>query len=231
MSTIDRETMATLPLEAGQRMDRATFHARYEAMPPGIKAELIGGVVYMPSPLKMRHARFDSLAQFWLGSYRHHTPGTDVLGNASTALDDLGEPQPDVQLRILPECGGQSSDFGGIVGGAPEFVLEVADTSRRVDLGPKLLDYERAGVREYVVMLIDPDEVAWHVRDGDRLVRVIPDADGVFRSKAFPGLWMDWRAFLRDDGQSLIATLDRGIATDEHVEFVAHLAKIRRTIA
>ena len=31
MSTIERETAAILPLRAGQKMDRATFHARYEA--------------------------------------------------------------------------------------------------------------------------------------------------------------------------------------------------------
>jgi len=37
-------------------MDRATFHELYEQMPPGVKAELIGGVVHMPSPVGIDHA-------------------------------------------------------------------------------------------------------------------------------------------------------------------------------
>ena len=184
----------------------------------------------MPSPLKMRHAELDSLAQFWLKSYQVRTPGTQVLGNASTALDDLSEPQPDAQLRILPDHGGQSTNFGAIVGGAPEFVVEIADTTRRTDLGPKLADYERAGVREYLVVLIDPDEVAWHVREGDRLLRIAPDPDGLYRSRAFPGLWLDPAALLRDDGASLITTLERGLATAEHDDFAARLAGFRAMI-
>ena len=38
-------------LVEGQRLDQPTFHALYEAMPPGTRAELIDGVVYMPSPV------------------------------------------------------------------------------------------------------------------------------------------------------------------------------------
>ena len=49
----DRTTMKAAPstLVEGQRLDQPTFHALYEAMPPGTRAELIDGVVYMPSPL------------------------------------------------------------------------------------------------------------------------------------------------------------------------------------
>jgi hypothetical protein len=47
----DRTTMkAPSTLVEGQRLDQPTFHALYEAMPPGTRAELIDGVVYMPSP-------------------------------------------------------------------------------------------------------------------------------------------------------------------------------------
>jgi hypothetical protein len=38
-------------LMEGQDLDQPTFHALYEAMPPGTRAELIDGVVYMPSPV------------------------------------------------------------------------------------------------------------------------------------------------------------------------------------
>ena len=57
MSTVERPAKRrTLPpLEAGQHLDQPTFHERYEAMPPDTRAELVGGVVYMPSPLRDDH--------------------------------------------------------------------------------------------------------------------------------------------------------------------------------
>jgi hypothetical protein len=43
----DRLTISGVPrtLVEGQRLDQPTFHALYEAMPPGTRAELIDGVV------------------------------------------------------------------------------------------------------------------------------------------------------------------------------------------
>jgi Uma2 family endonuclease len=213
-------------LEAGQRLDQATFHERYEAMPPGIRAELIGGVVHMASPVGKRHYVTTANAVGWLWTSRNRTPGTEMGDNGSTALDDFGEVQPDAFLRILPEHGGQTHDFGKIIKGAPELVIEVADSSKDLDLGPKKDTYERAGTLEYIVFTIDPDDVFWHVRQGGRLVRISPDADGLYRSKTFPGLWLDPLALIADDGPAMAATLDRGFATEEHAEFVARLAAI-----
>jgi len=45
-----------LHLENGERTDRLTFHAWYEATPDGFKAELIGGEVVVASPLQDSHA-------------------------------------------------------------------------------------------------------------------------------------------------------------------------------
>src|SRR2546421_12890321 len=100
MSTLDRPDATTLPpLVAGQRLDRASFHERYEAMPPGTRAELIGGVVNMPSPLHRDHGATSRLISFWLGHYQRFTPGILGEDNATTGLDDFGEPQPDAGLR------------------------------------------------------------------------------------------------------------------------------------
>jgi Uma2 family endonuclease len=215
---------AVVPLVAGQRLDQATFHERYEMMPRGVRAELIGGVVFMPSPVGKQHYITTANAVGWLWSYRSRTPGVELGDNGSTALDDIGEVQPDAFLRLLPDRGGQTRDFGKIIRGAPELVIEVADSSRDIDLGPKLADYERAGTLEYIVFTIDPDDVFWHVRQGGRLVRIPPDADGLYRSKVFPGLWLDPVALIADDCPSMTAALDRGMATVEHNEFVARLA-------
>jgi len=46
------------PLEPGDRLSRSEFERRYAAMPQLKKAELIEGVVYMPSPVRFRrHSR------------------------------------------------------------------------------------------------------------------------------------------------------------------------------
>jgi Uma2 family endonuclease len=164
---------------------------------------------------------------FWLGSYRANTAGVEVLADATTELDDLGEPQPDASLRILPEYGGQSRDEGKYIAGSPELVVEVADSSRKVDLGDKLADYERTGTLEYIVAALDPAEVFYFVRQGNRLVRITPDPDGLYRSRCFPGLWLDPRALLEDDPAALLAALECGMVTPEHRAFLARLAERR----
>jgi Putative restriction endonuclease len=226
MSTIDRETRVALPwLVDGERLDRATFHERYEAMPAGTRAELIGGVVYMASPLGRRHGTSGSDAGFWLSYYASWTPGVEVMDNASVFFEDYGEPQPDVVLRILPEFGGRTRDQGNYYAGGPELVVEVSDFTIKKDLGPKLADYERAGVPEYVVLGVDPPVVRWHVRREGRLVEVAPDADGLYRSTIFPGLWLDPAALLSGDTRTLRTTVDRGVATPDHALFAARLAQ------
>ena len=225
MSTIERPKPP--PLVAGQRLDRATFHERYEAMPPETQAELIGGVVHVHGRVTLSHGLLHSRTIYWLALYGRATSGVQALSRASVLLDDLVEPQPDVLLRIRPESGGQSRNEGEYLGGAPELTVEVAASSRKIDLGPKFEDYQRAGVLEYIVVALEPDEVSWFVRRADRLVPLPPGPDGVFRSQVFPGLWLDPNALLSEDFDRLIATLDKGLASPGHADFVARLAARR----
>jgi hypothetical protein len=220
-------TSARSLLVEGQKLDQATFHERYEAMPSGTRAELINGVVSMPSLVGPEHGRALVPPLVWLSYYQEHTPGVEVLDNASTALYPKGEPQPDAQLRILPECGGRTRTERRLIRGVPELILEISHTSRFTDLGPKFDDYERVGVLEYVVRALDPDEVLWFELRKGRLVELQTSADGLFRSGAFPGLWLDPTALLAGDTRQLRDALDQGLRTPEHAAFVAKLAAIR----
>ena len=190
-------------LVEGQRLDQPTFHALYEAMPPGTRAELIDGVVYMPSPVGLTHGRAQLPVIVWLDYYAEKTPGVQALDNATTILGWKSEPQPDGLLRILPEHGGRTWDEGGYVHGAPELVVEVAKATRYVDLGPKLSDYERAGVLEYIVHALEPDEIFWFGLEQGALFRSRSVRMGLFRSTVFPGLWLDPQALLTGDRQRL----------------------------
>jgi len=221
----DRMTTSAAPklLVEGQRLDQPTFHALYEAMPPATRAELIDGVVHMPSPVGDAHGRAHVPVIMWLGYYAENTPGVEVLDNATTILGWKSEPQPDALLRLLPERGGRSHIAQGYVSGAPELVVVVAKATRYVDLGPKLHDYERAGVLEYVVRAIEPDEIYWFSQEQGALVRRATGSDGLHRSTVFPGLWLDPVALLRGDTRRIRAVVDLGCATPEHATFVARL--------
>jgi Uma2 family endonuclease len=214
-------------LVEGQRLDQPTFHALYEAMPPGTRAELINGVVYRPSPVGRSHGRAQIPVIVWLAYYAENTSGLEVLDNATTVLGWKGEPQPDAMLRILPEYDGRTWDEGGYVHGAPELVVEVSKATRYIDLGPKKADYERAGVQEYVVRAIDPDEIYWYIQEQGVLVRKPIGDDGLYRSTVFPGLWLDPQALIKGDTRRLRAVVDLGCATPEHAGFVARLAQSR----
>jgi Uma2 family endonuclease len=222
----ERVNMKDAPttLVEGQQLDQPTFHALYEAMPPEIKAELIDGVVYMPSPAGDQHGRAQLPVLLWLDYYAENTPGVEVLAGATTILGRKSEPEPDGLLRVLSEKGGRSHVAEGYIQGPPELVAEVSKATRKVDLGPKLRDYERAGVLEYVVRALDPDEIYWFTQDAGELVQRFAEEDGLYRSTAFPGLWLDPIALLKGDRRRLRAAVDQGCATPEHAAFVARLA-------
>jgi hypothetical protein len=71
--------------------------------------------------------------------------------------------------------------------------------------------------------------VSWFEQKQVALVRKEADADGLFRSAVFPGLWLDPKALLKGDRRRLRAVVDLGCATPEHAAFVARLAAFRKT--
>jgi len=210
-------------LHNGDRMSRQEFHRLYQKTPDGFKAELIGGIVYVASPLKLRHGTNHPMLSAVFVAYQGNTPGVEVGDNTTILLGDEGEPQPDLFLRILPECGGQSGTSpDDYVEGAPELVAEVAHSSRSIDLNAKRDDYARYGVLEYLVVNLAARRLHWlDLRTGEELP---PGPDGIVRVRCFPGLWIHAEALLAKDYGRLMATLQQGLATPEHAEFVQRLA-------
>jgi hypothetical protein len=217
------------PLTAGEHLDQPTFHERYEAMPPETRAELVDGVVYMPSPMRHDHGQESRVVAGWLDNYQRLTPGVDGGDGSTLRLDLRAEPLADHHLRIPAAAGGQSHiDEEGYIAGAPELVAEVARSTRSFDLNAKKADYERAGVREYLVVELDPNRVHWFVRRGDKFEDLSAGPDGIFRSEAFPGLWLDPRALYAQDRDRLYRVLKRGIRSADHAAFAARVAPPRR---
>lgn len=217
------------PLEPGDRLTRAEFERRYEAMPDLKKAELIEGVVHMPSPVRYgRHARPHAKLIAWMAVYESGTAGVGVADNATARLDLENEPQPDAMMLIDPECGGQARISGDdYVENAPELVGEVTSSRVSFDLNTKLRVYRRSGVREYIVWRVLDEELDWFVLRADEYVQLEPDTDGLLKSETFPGLWLDAAALLRGDLSTVLTTVQRGLSSPEHVEFVRRLSQQR----
>jgi len=210
----------------GDRMSREEFHRLYEGAPEDFKAELIGGTVYVASPLKLAHGEPHLLLGVALVVYASRTPGVRASDNTTVLLGDQAEPQPDLLLRILPEYGGQSSTTkDDYVKGAPELVVEVAHSSQAVDLHDKKDDYARHGVREYLVVCVREQELRWFDLAAGKELQ--PDAAGIHRIQTFPGLWVNGPALLAQDYRALMQTLEEGLATPEHAAFVSELAARR----
>lgn len=212
------------PLENGDHLDQKTFHARYEAMPEGTRAELIGGTVYMSSPLKRPHGKMHMRASRWLLDYEEATPGTEGFDNATILLGEASEPQPDLCLLIAHAERGQTSEEDEYIVGAPELIVEIASSTESIDLHGKRRDYEQAGVREYVVVLVRQARVLWFVSRNGQFEELPLSDDGIYRSEVFPGLWLDPAALLRLDGPRLREMLQQGLASPEHAAFIARLA-------
>jgi Uma2 family endonuclease len=224
-----RDNGAIPPLENGDRLTRAEFERRYDAMPGLKKAELIEGEVYMPSPGRHgRHSHAHSLLVTWLGFYAVHTPGVESGDNGSIRMDLDNEPQPDAYLIIRPERGGQAriSEDDYIVG-APELVAEAASSSVSYDLGKKLNAYRRNGAREYVVWRVLDHQFDWYVNQEGRFEPMPPAADGILRSTIFPGLWIDPAELVRGDLTAAFAALQQGLNSPEHAAFVERLEQAR----
>jgi Uma2 family endonuclease len=213
------------PLNAGDRLSRAEFERRYLARPEIKKAELVEGVVYMPTPTRFeRQGQPHAWLITWLGVYVAVTPGVKLGDNVTVLLDLENEVQPDALLRLDTALGGRSriteDDY---LEGPPELIVEVAASSAAYDLHDKKRVYARNGVQEYLAVQMYEQEVNWFALDEGVYQLLIPGEDGLLRSQVFPGLWLHTEAFWAGDLAAVLAALQDGLASAGHTSFIREL--------
>jgi Uma2 family endonuclease len=196
-------------------------------MPELKRAELLAGVVFLTPPVEHSHSCLHGEMSAWLWLYQESTSGCDSGIKCTWRMGPKDVPQPDVFLRILPEFGGQSRVEGDYATGAPELIVEVSWSSVSRDLGVKLDLYCRAGVREYLTVLLEAQEGVWRRLSRGRYREIAPDDDGLLRSRVFPGLWLD-SAALWNPKRSLRTALEQGTRSPEHSAFVRRLSARKR---
>lgn len=215
------------PLHNGDRMKQPEFHRRYQAYSEGKQFELVGGTVFMASPVSWPHGNFHVTLGMLFGMYVAATPGVDAGDNTTAILGEESEPQPDLTLRILTECGGKSRiNADNYLEGPPEFLTEIAYSTYALDMNRKRQDYKEAGVLEYLVVCIEEKELHWFHFPSDRELK--PYREGILRSKVFPGFWLDGTALLARDLTRLLEVMQQGLASKEHAAFVKRLEAARR---
>lgn len=176
----------------------------------------------MPPPRSDDCSGREEPFQLVLSWYAFQTPGCRCRPNA-TWMMLASAPQPDIALFVLPECGGRIRKVESFLSGAPELAVEISKSSRSYDLGPKLALYRRAGVQEYAAVLVEEQRIEWRVLE-EGSYRLMPaNTEGIFKSRVFPGLWLDSDAFWRGDAARLIQVLEHGLQSDEHARFVEKL--------
>lgn len=213
------------PLENGDRLTRSDFEQRYDAMPHVKKAELIEGIVYMPSPVRVRsHGKPHGQLMGWISVYVAATPGVDCADNTTLRLDPDNELQPDAMLWIDAAAGGRArvSD-DDYLEGSPELIVEVAASSASYDLHVKREVYRRNGVQEYLVWRVYDQQVDWFRLENGQYVTVPADAEGMIHSHVFPGLRLAVPALLSGALAHVLSALQQGLTSPEHQAFVEAL--------
>jgi Uma2 family endonuclease len=194
-------------LQNGDVMSREEFHRRFSECEDLERVELVEGVVYMPSPVKFAaHGRPAKMMMSWLEAYEdRHREVVEAMDNVSILLDNRNELIPDV---FLYKRAADRFDDDDYFLGAPELIVEIANSSVAKDLHQKKRAYERNGVAEYIVWRVRDEAIDWfQLRKGSYELRQ-PGSDGIIESEVFPGLRLNVPAMLALDKKAALAALE-----------------------
>lgn len=155
-------------------------------------AEWVNGEVIVLSPASERHQSIRGFLETVLGIYvQEHELGR-VIG--APFLMRLPEEmrrarEPDLLFVAREHLDRLKETY---LDGPADLVVEiVSPESQGRDRGQKFYEYEQAGIPEY--WLIDPlreEAEFYHLDAQGRYRLVLPDAEGVYRSKVLGGFWL-----------------------------------------
>ena len=205
-------------------MAREQFLRIWDGLPDLKRAELIDGTVFVASPVSAGHGFTDFVTQGWLMSYAARTPGCRGGANMTWLMLESA-PQPDCCLTSQPvRLGGKHNNLAV---GAPELIIEVTWSSHSHDYGPKRALYQRAGVKEYLTIDEFDCKVVWRRLVAGSYRNIAPGPDGIIKSAAFPGLWLDPAALWDEEhgATRILNVLDQGLLSPEHAAFVKRRAR------
>jgi len=156
------------------------------------RVELLDGVIVTMSPIGKRHWRRHAT----ISAYLQEMLGASVLivPQGSFPLGDRNEPQPDIAV-VAPHVD-ESTELV-----PPQDIyamVDIAESSLAIDLGPKLRLYARFGIRDYVVVDLAANVLLHHTEPDDfgyrRVERLGPGA--TFDLHRVPGVVLRSDPFL-----------------------------------
>lgn len=147
-ATINREEQFMV-IEGGKSYTVADI----EALPPGERAELIDGEMFIMEAPSITHQRIlgELHVQIYMHIKKNNGPCEVFISPGVYVKDDIHNyVEPDITVV----CQEDRLDEKGCHG-APDWVIEIASPSNKyMDYGRKLMLYQSAGVREY--WIVDP---------------------------------------------------------------------------
>lgn len=160
------------------------YHADFDG--PWVYEREAGRLVVM-SPQGTRHVRRSNSWRNRLVIYQHENPGVieEVVGQAWVRPDDLTDRMGDLGVYLVHE--GRELE---IPEGPPDLMFEIVSSgkkSRERDYVKKRAEYQRLGIREYVIVDRRPTKVTVLTLGADGYSEsVLTDAD-TYTSPLLPG--------------------------------------------
>jgi Uma2 family endonuclease len=171
--------------------------------------EWVDGEAYVYMSNTAEHQRIVGFLSRLLGLWCEWRAAGTVMTAPYAMLSRSGRAGREPDLMFISREHGERVQSLHLVG-APDLIVEVvSDDSVTRDLTTKLIEYQAAGVAEYWIVDSRPGHqgAQFFVLDGQRYREVEAGENGMYRSTAMPGFWLD-TAWLWDEEPRALAAFE-----------------------